>query len=437
MVSEEKSRACANPTKAFFVRMITRDITLEDSILDLIDNSVDGAWRNEGSRPMGLGGDTILSKYRISIHASPDQFSIKDNCGGMTFDNAVEYAFNFGRHNSFKHDNYSIGVYGIGMKRAAFKLGKNICIRSIYQDTDESQQAFVIRIDVDDWLQSDDLPWSFDIEIMEDQNFDKNGVEIVVDDLVEGTKSSFGNPAFVQNLRRKIARDYSLYLNHGLQIFVNGDHVQGLPVEFRQGKKFAPARIDYKDWANGNEVEVEIIGGMAAQPPENPGPDETEDKEKKSGWYVACNGRIVLAADKTDVSGWGMHGWPRWHPQYSGFIGIILFTAENAAALPLTTTKRSVDVSSEIYLRARPYMREISKQWIAYTNTRKQALEAAKESETALEAVPIHDVERRGLIALPSLEPIQTERLANVSYSVPKSRLKKLADELGDITRAC
>lgn len=38
-----KAKATAFPTKAFFVRMITRDISLEDCILDLIDNSVDGA----------------------------------------------------------------------------------------------------------------------------------------------------------------------------------------------------------------------------------------------------------------------------------------------------------------------------------------------------------------------------------------------------------
>jgi hypothetical protein len=43
-------KAGANPTKAFFVTMITRDITLEDCILDLIDNSVDGANGFGGGR---------------------------------------------------------------------------------------------------------------------------------------------------------------------------------------------------------------------------------------------------------------------------------------------------------------------------------------------------------------------------------------------------
>src|SRR5438128_2057540 len=102
----------ANPTKAFFVTMITRDITLEDCILDLIDNSVDGAWRSEGSRPMGLAAGADLSNYSIMIDASPDRFRIRDNCGGMTLDDAVNHAFSFGRRALDTYDDYSIGVYG-------------------------------------------------------------------------------------------------------------------------------------------------------------------------------------------------------------------------------------------------------------------------------------------------------------------------------------
>jgi hypothetical protein len=46
--------AKAYPTKAFFVNMITRDITFEDCILDLIDNSVDGASRSEHNPRINL-----------------------------------------------------------------------------------------------------------------------------------------------------------------------------------------------------------------------------------------------------------------------------------------------------------------------------------------------------------------------------------------------
>ena len=80
--------------------MITRDITLEDCILDLIDNSVDGAWRGAGSRPIGLAEEADLSKYSISINVSPESFSILDNCGGMTLNDAVNHAFSFGRRST-------------------------------------------------------------------------------------------------------------------------------------------------------------------------------------------------------------------------------------------------------------------------------------------------------------------------------------------------
>ncbi len=432
MVAIDKdSKAGANPTKEFFVRMITRDITLEDSILDLIDNSVDGAWRAEGSRPIGLADETDLSGYSISITASPEHFSIKDNCGGMTLDNAVNHAFTFGRRATEEHDEYSIGVYGIGMKRAVFKLGNDVRIRSTFQDSDKSNLTFAVPIIVADWLGDDDPPWDFDI--VEAEPLDENGVEIVVSELTPGAATAFGNPAFLQNLRRTIARDYSLHLNRGLSIFVNDTAVAGWQFELRLSDEFVPMRVEYKDELGGDEVTIEIIGGMAATPLESGDPDENDEGEKRFGWYVACNGRIVLAANKTEVSGWGTEDWPQWHRQYSGFIGIILFTAPNTAALPLTTTKRSVDVSSEIYRRARPRMREATKQWIAYTNSRKQALEEAKRKEAAALAVPINAVERHASATLPALVARPVERVANVNYSVPVARLKLLAKEFGSI----
>ena len=425
--------AHANPTKAFFVNMITRDITLEDSILDLIDNSVDSAWKSRGSPPIGLGDDADLSAYWISISVSPERFYIEDNCGGMTLDDAVDHAFSFGRRVSERHNKYSIGVYGIGMKRAVFKFGNNIRVRSTCLNPDGSKLSFAVPITVDTWLKNDNPPWDFNI--VDDADLDEAGVKLVVEDLTDSTKVAFGNPAFVHNLRRTIARDYSIHLNHGLNIRVNGDAVNGLSIKLRRDSDYVPVRIDYEDEdsVQDEKVAVEIIGGMAAPPPESNEPDETEDGDKRFGWYVSCNGRIVLAADKTAVSGWGTPDWPQWHRQYSGFIGIVFFTAANAVALPLTTTKRSVEVSSEVYLRARLRMRDISKDWIAYTNARKQALEEAKRKEDAAAVVSIHELEKQSSIALPRLSSVQRQRTATVNYSVSLPRMKQLAKEIGSV----
>lgn len=430
-------KAKAYPTKAFFVTMITRDITFEDCILDLIDNSVDGASRSGGNPSIDLNDHTDLSKYRISIVVSSDKFSITDNCGGMTLDDAADHAFSFGRRSDEKHDAYSIGVYGIGMKRAAFKLGRNIRVRSTFENGDGFRTAFVVPIDVDDWLSSDDPPWDFDIDDAE--NLNENGVEIIVEKLTPEARMTFGNPAFVENLRRTIARDYSLYLQRGLNVLVDNRPVNGISIELRKGDEFVPMRDRYEDELEGEgdpedkNVSVEIIAGMAAPPPEGTEPDDKVDGEKRFGWYVVCNGRIVLAADKSTVSGWGTDDWPQWHRQYAGFIGIVLFTASNAAALPLTTTKRSVDVSSNIFIGARMRMRETSKRWIAYTNERKRDLEEAKKKEEKATVIAIQNVEKQPIVKLPMIPRVQIERRANVNYSVPVAKMKRLAKEFGSI----
>jgi hypothetical protein len=286
---------------------------------------------------------------------------------------------------------------------------------------------------VNEWVAKSTPPWDFDIN--NDEPLSSPGVKISIESLTAGAKQSFGSPAFIQELRRTIARDYTLHLNRGLEISLNGTLITNWPIELRRSDEFVPMRMEYTDEIDGNSVSVEILAGMAAPPPDTSEPDNEDEGDKRFGWYVVCNGRIVLAADKTTISGWGSDDWPQWHRQYSGFMGIILFTAENAAALPLTTTKRSVDISSEIFRHARPQMREVTKKWIAYTNQRKQSLEEAKAREAAAAPIRIYEVAKRATVSLPRLTSIApaTPSPANVAYTVPVARLKKLAKEFGSI----
>jgi DNA topoisomerase VI subunit B len=195
MIPAEKSKADANPTKAFFVRMITRDITLEDCIFDLIDNSIDGAWELAGGHPLSLDDETDLSAYKISVLIREDGFEISDNCGGITLDDAADYAFTFGRKQDAETENFSIGVYGIGMKRAVFKVGSEIEIRSTYNDGDKLS-SFRVPIDVEQWLASGDENWDFDIEEAED--LEHAGVQISVLKLTEGLSDPLKAPSLLE-----------------------------------------------------------------------------------------------------------------------------------------------------------------------------------------------------------------------------------------------
>ena len=54
----------ANPTKDFFIQMLTKDIKLERAIIDLIDNSIDGA--------KNLRGDNNYEGLWVKINVSKD-----------------------------------------------------------------------------------------------------------------------------------------------------------------------------------------------------------------------------------------------------------------------------------------------------------------------------------------------------------------------------
>lgn len=430
------AEADANASRAFFVQMLTRDITLEDCVLDLLDNSVDGAWRAIGHVAPTLDQGADLSPYRIDIDADENGFRMRDNCGGMTLERAENHAFTFGRKNGDddnRDGDYRIGVYGIGMKRAIFKLGWEVEIKSTYDD-DGAKKAFSVPIDVRAWMARQETDWKFDI--FEAAPDDDRGVTIEVAELTRGTRSAFGNPSFQQNLRRVIARDYALHLYRGLQIWLNGEVVDAALLTLLEGANFAAQRKSWDYTSDEGKVHIEILAGASAAPPDDEAPDEDDRGEERYGWYVACNGRIVLAGDKTTTSVWGLDGFPIWHRQYRGFIGLILFTSEDTELLPLTTTKRSVDLSSEVYKSARPAMREVTRAWINYTGARKQAREVAKAAEQAAKSVSLFSVAPRSVIATPVLPAKPKIKTSSIQYSMPVKRIRQLATEFGNVNMA-
>ena len=422
LVMKSTAKAKANPTKHFFVNMLTRDISLEDCILDLVDNSLDQAWANSGVTPGKLTKDSALAQFQVELQVSSSQFSITDNCGGMTFDDAAEYAFNFGRDSDRELDEYTVGVYGIGMKRAIFKLGKLIEVRS----HPTGEQAFRVPIDVDDWLSRSNNDWDFDIE--SDDPLPSPGVSISVGQLHPDVADQFGAPEFEKRLRRILGRDYLIPLMRGLTITVNGNRVESWEIELVHGAGFQPMRQSFSDGA----VEVEIIAGVLAD--EANADSESKDARsrgvQKSGWYVACNGRVVAAADTSLVTGWGSQ-LPKWHAQYNGFAGFVFFVSKNAALLPMTTTKRDVDVSSGLYRRVLVrHMVPVSKAWTKFTNAVKDGSGPRVPTSTA--AVQIEAAAESRTIALPSVTKSRVE-VANVNYSVSLKRMKELATGFGDV----
>jgi hypothetical protein len=127
-----------SPTKKFFVEMLTRDIELSDAILDLLDNCVDGILRSHPSSSKSAP----YRGYAAEITANKDYFEIRDNCGGIP-ESRIPYAFRIGRKAGDPGEGIeSIGVYGIGMKRAIFKMGRQAVITTKNEANDFGSHNF-------------------------------------------------------------------------------------------------------------------------------------------------------------------------------------------------------------------------------------------------------------------------------------------------------
>ena len=187
--------ATARASKPFFASMITRDISLTDCILDLIDNSVDAIENHRQKTGLPAAPGLKYSGYKVKVSFSKDSFSISDQSGGISLNSAKEYAFRFGRDDdSINHedDANTIGYYGIGMKRAFFKLGNKILLKS-----STGKESFVLDLDVSEWLKVKGSDWTFTLtDVVTEDTTVPVGTSLNITELHENIARQFESPTF-------------------------------------------------------------------------------------------------------------------------------------------------------------------------------------------------------------------------------------------------
>ncbi len=420
----DEKKIHAYPVKDFFIHTITKDVDLTECVLDLLDNSIDGALRVIAKKKEAKLQDRPYQGFEAHIVLDAYSFTIKDNCGGIPLDYAIDYAFYFGRRPGFPADVESqIGIYGIGMKRAIFKTGKIIEI-----ETSTEEIAYRVPINVPAWQEKTD-DWDFDFE--DAQKWENPGTSIVIKDLNKEAADEFVLSAFRNRLIRVIARDYSFFLQKGFKVTVNDFEIEPYEFRLRESADFKPINIDYVDEIEKN-VAISIAAGMADIPPVDETPEEV-DKIREAdyyGWFVACNDRIVLPGDKSEKTVWG-EGM-RWHFQYYGFMGIVNFVSSDPLKLPWTTTKRNLHLESALYRRTVTKMKQVTRVYIDYTNERKANLEKAKEVELKAEPKLLSVLSKSEQIILPSFEKKPRVKMANIHYRKPRDLVVRVAESLGD-----
>ena len=342
-MAEKKVKA--NPTKEFFVNMLVRDILLKQAIIELIDNSIDGARK--------IKDNNDFEGLSIEVNFNNEKFSIKDNCGGIPLDVAENYAFRFGRPRTKKvEEAETTGIFGIGMKRALFKLGNFFTINSKTKTTE-----FEIELDVEKWVADDNTNWDFEIASYKENmnnNICDTGTFIEVTQLHDEIASELATTSFENEVIEHVQRRVGLDIAHGMSIIINGKNLVGNNVALIDNTEIQSIKETYED----NGVNVKILAGIAPR-------EGSKYKPENAGWYIYCNGRLVIAADRTSLTTWkdmeNKSSGVTFHNDYAGFRGIVYFTSKYPDRLPWNTTKTGLDETSLLYLRAREKMIEIFK----------------------------------------------------------------------------
>ena len=409
------------PTKRLFVDMLTRDIELDDAILDLLDNCVDGSTRG---RKIKANAQHPYAGYHANLHFSRDEFKITDNCGGIP-DSLRETAFRLGRPFGANGtgDLPTVGVYGIGMKRAIFKLGRECMI-----ETRTKSSGFRVSINPEWFSQEDD--WALPVtDLAGDPN--RVGTTIRVRQLLDPIAHSFGSPSgFADAFRGKVSQYYSVLIEKGFEVSINDKPVNPVPITFKMSdfahiseKDGGIAPYLYEGTVDG--VDVELAVGFYTPFSEDPDEEATQFKSDEAGWTVICNDRVVLYKDKTMLTGWG-EGAPIYHPQFRQIAGVVIFKSGKPELLPLKTTKRGIEMNSTVYLKVRQKMRDGLKKFTSFTNKLKNL--STKDREKLFDATSTVDLKtlRSRKAEIPKKQWIQDRKIAGRTYDMP---LPKLTDD--------
>ena len=408
--------AKAYPSKAFFIEMLTRDITLSDCILDLLDNSVDSLITKTNldvSQHLFAGTKAQNVNAFVDLRFSPSKFSVTDNCGGISIEDAQKQVFLLGNPTQEKN-RAGLGVYGIGMKRAFFKIGKEISVKS-----STTEEEFKVDIDVDEWEKKDE--WDLPFTYARKKKSQAGGTTIEVSRLNPTVGEQFKSKTFKTILTDKISRAYALFLKAGLQINVNTDSSRADIPELVESKDLRAVR----QMIRKDGVDILIMAGLSP----------VSDR-KPRGWYVFCNGRMVLDADKTEKTGWATDSHPGFHAKYNHFLGYVYFRSKDVNRLPWTTTKEGVDFESPIYQSALAEMRLLSRPVLNFLNELYSDVKEQSEPEHVLfkEAKPVElqtIASRDNTSFRVALKKENEDNLVSIQYKRPAKQLKKIKEALG------
>jgi len=324
---EPNSHLEATPEKRIFWSIIS-DYGLRTGVCELVDNAID-LWKRNGAKK-ALSID-------IWIDTEQQQISIKDNAGGVREADLPKLVTPGGSQN--EPDAHSIGIFGVGSKRAGVALGQEFKIKTRYL----KEKTFLIIVN-DDWL--NDTSWEIPSYVV--ANISPGSTQVEISRLRSAISENE-----VDALRAHLSSVYGKFLLEDVNMRLNGDRLDATTFNNWSYPPEAPPRefefpLELEDLG---KLHIDIKAGLIAQ---------RDPEAADYGVYIYCNDRLVVKHWKERPVGYFVSteaGVP--HPDAS-LARVIVSLNGPARAMPWNSSKDGINTTHKIFKALQKQIVELS-----------------------------------------------------------------------------
>ena len=275
----------ATPSKRIYLSIIS-DYDLKLGLCELIDNAID-SWIYKNKEQKLL--------VNVNLDYQQQRINVTDNSGGIP-ENEIKLIVSPGESRN-DEDAESIGIFGVGSKRAVVALAQKIAISSRYKD----EATMLIEID-DEWIKDD----NWDINVYKRNDIPENTTKIELSNLRDSIQESEE-----VRLIKHLGSTYAEFINsEKFELKLNGSSIEPISYEsWSYPENYHPRRYSGKiDLGESNKVDFEIIAGLTRK---------GDPAKSEYGVYFYCNNRLISKANKSYELGYknGKAGQP--HPAIS------------------------------------------------------------------------------------------------------------------------
>lgn len=320
----------ATPSKRLFLSIIA-DYDLNRSICELVDNALD-VWVR--------GGKTKNIVIRIGLNKLQQTITVEDDAGGLA-KSELRYVVGPGQTGTTP-SNETIGIFGVGTKRAVVALAQDIAIK-----TRHGKQA-THQVEFDEaWLADE----SWDLPVYEIDEIPPGTTRVELQKLrVQVTDEA------LSQLRDHLQATYAKFLvKNNIAIKLNGEK---LTPQFFENWAYPPSYSPRRytgtlKTEEGQVIRVEAIAGLAR---------ESSPAAGEYGVYFYCNERLVARAMKTFDVGFvkGLAGLP--HPKVS-LTRVLVSLNGDARSMPWNSSKSDISTKHEVFLALRNWLVQVVKDY--------------------------------------------------------------------------